>query len=305
MFVLGDFLQEINPDIKVTPNKVKIMHDNAQQHFQKYDVILDCTDNFPSRYLISDACVLLNKPDVYASVYRFDGHVSVFSAGGPCYRCLNPNPPKPGSIQTCVEGGILGTTAGIAGLMQATEAIKIILGMDAMKGRLLFFNAGSMYFQEAKLPKRENCPACSGMLKQLIDYDEFCGVKAIPLSASVVLDNVPVREKPIEPSASNIEVSPKEAREKLEDGAVIVDVREPSEREIAKIDNTMFIPLGELAGRSDELPRNKLIIAHCHHGVRSMFAAELLRGAGFDAYSMKGGIDEWSLQIDNSVPRYD
>lgn len=321
--ILGNRLKEINPEVEVVPSPNKLRYDNTANHVTKYDIILDCTDNCPSHYLLNDTCVLNSKPLVFATVIKFDGQASVFyAAKGPCYRCLYRNPPNPDTVYEAEQVGVLGPAAGLAGLMQATETMKLITGFGSpLIGRILFFSASDMYFHEAAVKKDENCAVCgkNPAVKQLIDYDEFCGVKQAPLSASAVLDSAKTQ---IQPSSSvsialmrqgetsneqTIEISPADAKKRMDAGEkmVIIDVREPYERDIARIEGSVFVPLGELPSRMNEFGKDETIVVHCHHGVRSAFATEMMRSAGFHSvYSMAGGIDEWSAQVDKKVPRY-
>lgn len=285
-------VQELNPHVSVRRHPVRLTSENALEIIREYDVVVDGTDNFPTRYLINDACVLLGKPNVYGSIFRFEGQASVFrTPDGPCYRCLYPEPPPPGLVPSCAEGGVLGVLPGLIGSVQATETLKLLLGIgDPLIGRLLLVDALKMTFREMKLRKDPACPICGEQptISGLIDYEEFCGEKA-------------VREKEQES-----ELSVDQLRQKLKKGEdiVLLDVREPFEREIASIGGVL-IPLGELPGRVHELDASKEIVVYCHTGVRSGRAVSLLRGMGFKkAKNLQGGIDRWSEQIDPTVPKY-
>lgn len=263
-------------------------------------MIIDGTDNFPTRYLVNDACVLLKKPNVYGSIFRFEGQASVFDAEkGPCYRCLYPEPPPPGLVPSCAEGGVLGILPGIIGTIQATEAIKIIIGKgETLVGRLLLFNALKMQFREMKLHKDDHCPICGKhpTITKLIDYEAFCGLTRGETSQ--------VEEKKMDAS---VEITATELQElwKKNPKLKVVDVRNPEEYEICRIEGTTFIPLSEIGSRLGELNKNDQIVLHCHHGMRSMRALEILKNAGFqNLKSLSGGIDAWSVEIDPSVPRY-
>jgi adenylyltransferase/sulfurtransferase len=256
-----------------------------------FDVIVDGTDNFPTRYLINDAAVLLGKPNVYGSIFRFEGQASVFDATrGPCYRCLYQEPPPPGLVPSCAEGGVLGVLPGIIGSIQALETIKLVLGAGtSLAGRLLLFDALRLRFRELALRKDPDCPLCGAnrSIHELVDYEAFCGVAAPPPAGS--------------------EVTPTELQRELEAGRpiVVVDVREPHEWQIVHLDGARLIPLGELPARLRELDGHTDIVTHCHHGARSLRALEILRGAGFSKVrSLAGGIDRWAAEVDGSLARY-
>ncbi len=262
----------------------------------KNDIIIDGTDNFPTRYLVNDACVLLGKPNVYGSIFRFEGQASVFYAkDGPCYRCLYPEPPPPGLVPSCAEGGVLGILPGNIGLIQATEAVKLILGKgEPLIGRLLLFDALAMKYRELKLRKDPNCPICgeNPTIKALIDYEEFCGIGT---EADRVI---------LEPE---LEISPTELNAKIlnQDELVILDVREPHEFDICRIPKSKLIPLAEVEKRVAELDRGSEIVVHCRSGARSAKAVKFLREAGFEKVkNLKGGILAWSDEVDPSVPKY-
>jgi molybdopterin/thiamine biosynthesis adenylyltransferase/rhodanese-related sulfurtransferase len=285
----------INPYVEVKTYETHLTSENALDILKDYDVIIDGTDNFPTRYLVNDACVLLGKPNVYGSIFRFEGQASVFYAKeGPCYRCLYPEPPPPGLVPSCAEGGVLGVLPGIVGTIQATEAIKLIIGQgDPLIGRLLLFDALTMKFRELKLRKNPACPVCGSnpTINELIDYEAFCGVEPLPRDGE---------------SLKQWEITPEELRAKLDkkDDVFILDVREPHEFEICNLDGYL-IPLRDLPSRINELDSSKEIVAYCHTGVRSERAVEFLKTAGFKKVkNLVGGIEAWSLRIDPTVPRY-
>jgi molybdopterin/thiamine biosynthesis adenylyltransferase/rhodanese-related sulfurtransferase/molybdopterin converting factor small subunit len=289
-----DRLRDLNPHIKVVPHEVRLDSSNALALFKDYDVIVDGTDNFPTRYLVNDACVLSGKPNVYGSIFRFEGQVSIFwGAKGPCYRCLFPEPPPPGLVPSCAEGGVLGVLPGIIGSLQANEVIKLIVGAgDPLIGRLVLFDALKLKFRELKLRKNPDCPICSEHPTQheLIDYEQFCGID--PHADTV---------------EAEFEVSTPEFKSWLDEGrsVTLVDVRNPPEWEICRIDGAKLIPLPELQDRMGELDPADTIVVHCHHGGRSAQAVRFLRQMGFSrAINLAGGIDSWSLRVDPSVPQY-
>ena len=290
-----DRLQDINPHIEIETHETKVTSDNALRLFVNYDVIVDGTDNFPTRYLVNDACVLTGKPNVYGSIFRFEGQASVFWAErGPCYRCLYPEPPPPGLVPSCAEGGVLGVLPGIIGAIQANEAIKIILGApDIMVNRLLLFDAWRMRFRELKLRKNPDCPVCgtNPTITALIDYEQFCGITQHP-------EAKPTME----------EITATEMKERLDKGEriQIIDVREPHEYEIAKIPNSKLIPLGQVLNRMNEIDAERETIVHCKGGVRSAKAIEALQRSGFQGHliNLRGGITAWSDEVDPSVPKY-
>ncbi|HEU5329586.1 MAG TPA: molybdopterin-synthase adenylyltransferase MoeB [Thermomicrobiales bacterium] len=290
-------LEGLNPHIEIVTHETRLTSENALDIFKDYDIIVDGTDNFPTRYLVNDACVLLGKPNVYASIFRFEGQVSIFYAQeGPCYRCLYPEPPPPGLVPSCAEGGVLGVLPGIVGALQAAEVIKLILGIgDPLIGRLLRFDALKMSFREYKLRKDPDCPICGQhpTVTGLIDYDEFCGVTAGP---EVELD-------------AKEEITPRELKQRLDAGEriVIVDVREPHEWAIGTIDapDVRFIPLGDLPARMHELDTADEIVTQCRSGARSARALGILQGAGFRKLkNLTGGILAWSDDVDPSLPKY-
>jgi adenylyltransferase/sulfurtransferase len=289
--VAKERLLQVNPNVVVEIHKVKLDSSNALDILKNYDIIMDGTDNFPTRYLVNDACVLLGKPNVYASIFRFEGQASVFYAKeGPCYRCLYPEPPPPGLVPSCAEGGVLGVLPGIMGSLQAAQTIDLILGKGTpLIGRLLLFNALDMKFKELKLRKNPNCSVCgpNPTVKKLIDYEAFCGV-----------------QEELNPEQ---EVTVKTLK-KLLDGkkdVTILDVREPFEYEICHLDGSKLIPLGELPERVSELSTADQIVVHCHTGGRSANAVKFLNSLGFKkAKNLKGGIKAWAEQIDPSMPTY-
>jgi molybdopterin/thiamine biosynthesis adenylyltransferase/rhodanese-related sulfurtransferase len=288
-------LSNLNPDIKVETFETKLTSDNALDLFRDFDVIVDGTDNFPTRYLVNDACILLGKPNVYGSIFRFEGQATVFGMpDGPCYRCLYPEPPPPGLVPTCAEGGVLGVLPGIVGSIQAMETIKLILGRgDSLVGRLLLFDALAMKFRELKLRKNPNCPVCGEhpTVTKLIDYYEFCGVRG--------------EEAPV-PDLKVPEITPRELKARLDrgDDLYILDVREPHEYQICNLKGHL-LPLGELPRRVHELDSSQEIVAHCRSGKRSAEAVDFLRKAGFrKILNLKGGILAWSDEVDPSVPKY-
>ena len=288
-------LRDLNPDIQIDTFEMHLSSENALDILKDYDIIVDGTDNFPTRYLVNDASVLLGKPNVYGSIFRFEGQITIFGApGGPCYRCLYPEPPPPGLVPSCAEGGVLGVLPGIVGTIQAAETLKLIIGKgEPLIGRLLLFDALGMKFRELKLRKNPECPVCGQhpTLKKLIDYAEFCGVRGEEAPSTVT--NIP-------------EITPKELKQRLDrgDDLYILDVREPHEYQICNL-NGHLIPLGELSRRVHELDSSKEIVAHCRSGKRSAEAVEFLRKAGFKKISnLKGGILAWSDEVDPSVPKY-
>lgn len=289
-------LKGINPHLEIDTYEARLTSDNALEILGKYDVIIDGTDNFPTRYLVNDACVFLGKPNVYGSIFRFEGQASVFYAKeGPCYRCLYPEPPPPGLVPSCAEGGVLGILPGNVGLIQATEAVKLILGRgEPLIGRLLLFDALAMKYRELKLRKNPNCPVCgeNPTIKELIDYEAFCGIGT--QAERIVLE-------------PEYEISVRELNTRIlgKDGPFILDVREPHEFEICRIPNSKLIPLGELATRVHELDRSWDIVAMCRSGARSAKAVKFLREAGFEKVkNLVGGILAWSDEVDPSVPKY-
>jgi sulfur-carrier protein adenylyltransferase/sulfurtransferase len=293
-----DRIHAINPNVHVESYETALSSENALQLFEPYDVILDGTDNFPTRYLVNDACVLLGKPNAYGSIFRFEGQASVFGTKqGPCYRCLYPEPPPPGLVPSCAEGGVLGVLPGIIGTIQATETIKLILGTgEPLIGRFLIFDALRMKFRELKLRKDEDCPVCGThpTVTELIDYEQFCGVG--PRSESDTLAGT-----------TTDDITPRELKERLDRGEpiVVVDVREPQEYQINRIAGSKLIPLGELPQRYEELDQNAAIVCQCKSGTRSAKATGFLRSIGFkNVRNLSGGILGWIDQVDPSQPKY-
>src|SRR5215472_15496382 len=290
-------MQGINPHLKIVKHEVALSSENALDILKNYDLVVDGTDNFPTRYLVNDACVLLGKPNVYGSIFRFEGQSTVFAyEGGPCYRCLYPEPPPPGLVPSCAEGGVLGILPGTIGLIQATETVKLILGIgEPLVGRLLLYDALGMKFRELKLRKNPDCPICGDhrTITELIDYNQFCGVPDHPPAPA--------------PGVAEGEIDPIEVKAKMDRGEpfVLLDVREPHEYQIARIPGGRLIPLGDLPKRVNELNSADEIIAHCKSGMRSAKAVDFLKQAGFrKVKNMKGGILAWSDKVEPSVPKY-
>ncbi len=294
-----DRLSDVNPHIQIDTYETALKSDNALEIFKDYDIIIDGTDNFPTRYLANDASVLLGKPNVYGSIFRFDGQASVFypKAGGPCYRCLYPEPPPPGLVPSCAEGGVLGILPGIIGVIQATEAIKLIIGKgDPLIGRLLLFDALKMKFRELKLRRNPACPLCgeNPTIKTLIDYEQFCGITPQPAQTAETAD---------------WEITATQLKERLDRGEpiTIIDVREPHEWQICNLEayGSKLIPLGQFTSRMNELNSADEIVVHCKMGGRSAKAYELLKQAGFKKIkNLKGGILAWADQVDKTMPKY-
>jgi sulfur-carrier protein adenylyltransferase/sulfurtransferase len=292
-----DTMHDINPYVTLDRHEVALTSENALEIIKDYDIVVDGTDNFPTRYLVNDACVILGKPNVYGSIFRFEGQASVFAyPGGPCYRCLYPEPPPPGLVPSCAEGGVLGILPGVIGLIQATEAVKLILGIgEPLIGRLLLYDALAMRFRELKLRKNPDCPVCGThpTITKLIDYQEFCGM--------------PQQEPAPAPGVVEGEIDPVEVKAKMDRGDhfVLIDVREPHEYQICSIPNAKLIPLGDLPKRINELNSADEIVAHCKSGMRSAKAVDFLKQAGFrKVRNMKGGILAWSDKVDPRVPKY-
>jgi adenylyltransferase/sulfurtransferase len=291
-----DRLEALNSEVEIVPHEAALSSQNALELFEPYDIIVDGTDNFPTRYLVNDACVLLRKPNAYGSIFRFEGQASVFGVPeGPCYRCLYPEPPPPGLVPSCAEGGVLGVLPGIIGTVQAMETIKLILGIgEPLIGRFLIFDALRMKFRELKLRKDPECPVCgvNPTVRELIDYEQFCGV-------------APQAHE--EAAADDRDITSVELNERLQRGEplFILDVREPQEYQINRIEGSTLIPLGELGQRYVELDPSQEIIAQCKSGVRSAKAAAFLREKGFRRVrNLKGGILDWIDKVDPSQPKY-
>ena len=288
-------LSSLNPAIDIVSYETRLTSDNALELFRDYDIIVDGTDNFPTRFLVNDACVLLGKPNVYGSIFRFEGQATVFGyPGGPCYRCLYPEPPPPGLVPSCAEGGVLGVLPGIVGSIQAMETIKLILGAgEPLVGRLLLFDALAMRFRELKLKRNPDCPMCGNhrTITKLIDYEEFCGIRGE--EAPPMTDGIP------EISAKDLK-----ARQDRGDDVFILDVREPHEYQICNL-NGKLIPLGELPRRVNELDSSREMVVHCRSGKRSADAIQFLQKAGFKKLlNLKGGVLAWADEVDPSMPKY-
>ncbi len=290
-----DYILGINPNVQVDTYETRFTSENAFEIARDYDLIIDGTDNFPTRYLVNDVSVLLGKPNVYGSIFRFEGQASVFWAEkGPCYRCLYPEPPPPGLVPSCAEGGVLGVLPGIVGCIQANEAIKIILGKgELLIGRLLLFDALGMRFREMKLRKDPNCPICGAnrTIHELIDYEQFCGIPVVEDDGK---------------TANPFDISAKELAKKLNrDQLFLLDVREPEEYQICFIPGATLIPLKQLPERLTEIDGSSQIVAYCRTGKRSAQAVELLHKAGYtSAKNLAGGIHAWADEVDPSVPKY-
>jgi len=293
----AEHLRATNPEIVIVTHEVRITSENAIRLIEPYDIVIDGTDNFPTRYLTNDACVLLGKPNIYGSIYRFEGQASVFATkGGPCYRCLFAEPPPPGAVPSCAEGGVLGILPGVIGCIQATEAIKLILGKGKpLIGRLLLYDAMEMKFREVKIKRNPECPMCGDnpTIKALIDYEQFCGMRGEEAGAVQV-------ESDFETTVQEVK-----ARRDRGDDFDILDVRNLEEWNICRIDGATLIPLAELPARMGELDRGRDIVVHCKGGVRSAKAVGLLREAGFTKVrNVSGGILEWARAIEPSMPTY-
>ena len=299
-----DRLVAINPHIQVDTYETALSSENALELFEPYDVILDGTDNFPTRYLTNDACVLLGKPNAYGSIFRFEGQASVFGAkDGPCYRCLYPEPPPPGLVPSCAEGGVLGVLPGVIGVIQATETIKLITGIgEPLVGRFLIYDALRMKFRELKLRRDPECPVCGDhpTVTKLIDYDQFCGLRPEPTAAEIA---AATGASPVD---NAIEITPLDLKRRMDAGdpLLILDVREPQEYQINRIAGSVLIPLGEVPRRYAELDVNVEIIAQCKSGARSGKAADFLRSKGFRVKNLTGGILRWIDEVDGSQPKY-
>ncbi|MGB8888237.1 MAG: molybdopterin-synthase adenylyltransferase MoeB [Candidatus Korobacteraceae bacterium] len=290
----ADRIASINPNVDVRKFETRLTSANALQLFRDFDIVVDGTDNFPTRYLVNDACVLTGKPNVYGSIFRFEGQASVFATqNGPCYRCLYPEPPPPGLVPSCAEGGVLGILPGLVGLIQATETIKLILGSgEPLIGRLLLVDALAMRFRELKLRKNPECPVCgeNPKVKQLIDYEQFCGIRG--------------EEKP---AAANMQdMTPEELKQRLDagDDLFVLDVREPHEFQICNLGGHL-IPLNDLPKRVSELDSSREIVVHCKMGGRSAKAVDFLRQSGFSkVHNLAGGINAWAERVDPKMPKY-
>jgi sulfur-carrier protein adenylyltransferase/sulfurtransferase len=290
-------LSDLNPGVRIETHETTLSSANALEIFREYDVVLDGTDNFATRYLVNDACVLTGRPNAYGSIFRFEGQASVFATkGGPCYRCLYPEPPPPGLVPSCAEGGVLGVLPGVIGTIQATETIKLILGAgEPLVGRLLLYDAWRMRFRELKLRRDPACPVCGDQptVRQLIDYEQFCGLRQP--AAAAALSALP----------PHLETTVDDLKERLQDPHVyVLDVREPQEFKICRIPGSTLIPLGELPSRLGELPTDRDIVVHCKSGARSAKAVRLLQERGITARNLKGGILAWIDKVDPSLPKY-
>jgi adenylyltransferase/sulfurtransferase len=293
----ADRIRAMNPDVKVELHEDRLSSENALSIFKGYDVVVDGTDNYPTRYLVNDACVMLGIPNVYGSIFRFDGQASVFcEENGPCYRCVYPEPPPPGLVPSCAEGGVLGVLPGIIGTIQAAEAVKLILGKgSSLAGRLLVLDAMKMHFRELKLKKDPNCPVCGEhpTITELIDYELFCGIRGEEMEAKDL--------------GTEWEISPKALEQKITAGdeLVILDVRNPEEAQISRIPGSILIPLGELPERVAQLNTADQMVVHCRSGVRSAKAVEFLRSVGFKKVkNLVGGINAWAAEVDTTMARY-
>lgn len=293
-----DRIKAVNPNVQVDLHDCLFRSENATELVEAYDIVIDGTDNFPTRYLSNDVCVLAKKPNIYGSIFRFEGQCTVFAPhlGGPCYRCMFPEPPPPGMVPSCAEGGVLGVLPGVIGVMQAIEAIKLILGIgDPLIGRLVSFDALKMSFKEFKIRRDTNCPICgtNPTIHELIDYDQFCGIPQADAEAEKEMD-VPT-------------ITARDLRAKMErqEPFVLVDVREPYEYEICRIPGSKLIPVGELPARLSELDTADEIVLQCKSGARSARALHILQEAGFRKLAnLQGGITAWADQVDPSVPKY-
>jgi adenylyltransferase/sulfurtransferase len=295
-------LEALNPEIQVETYETTLSSKNALDLFASFDLVLDGTDNFPTRYLVNDACVLLGKPNVYGSIFRFEGQASVFATkDGPCYRCLYPEPPPPGLVPSCAEGGVLGVLPGVIGTIQATEAIKVLLGVgEPLIGRLLVYDALRMKFRELKLKKDPECPICGThrTITAPIDYEQFCGIAPAP---------APAPAAPSHDEADVPEITPADLKARLDrgDDLVLLDVREPHETHICNLDRSTLLPLGEVPKRYAELDRSRELVVYCRSGVRSGRAVQFLRRHGFDrAVNLQGGILRWIDDVDPTQPKY-
>jgi adenylyltransferase/sulfurtransferase len=293
----ADRIADVNPNVKVERHETMLSSANALELFREYDVVADGTDNFPTRYLVNDACILTKKPNVYGSIFRFEGQASVFGAhDGPCYRCLYPEPPPPGLVPSCAEGGVLGILPGIVGLIQANEVVKLVLGIgEPLVGRLLLFDALAMTFRELKLRRDPSCPVCgpNPTVTELIDYQQFCGIRPDADHSPAGVRSITARE-----------LAERLARG---DDLALVDVREPEERALCSLPHSTLVPLGDLAGRLGEIDSARETVVYCRTGKRSARAIELLAQSGFSnarLWNLEGGIDAWARDVDPAMPRY-
>jgi adenylyltransferase/sulfurtransferase len=293
-----DRLAAINPEVQLDLYETRLTSENALQLFEPYDIVIDGTDNFATRYLTNDACVLLKKPNVYGSIFRFDGQASVFHPPqGPCYRCLYPEPPPPGEVPSCAEGGVLGILPGLIGCIQATEAVKLILGVgETLTGRLVLYDALAMSFREFKIRRNPKCPMCGDhpTITALLDYDQFCGIRGQETHVAP-------------PTDDGGEVTVEELKRRIDqkDGVFILDVRNPPEYGICQIPGSKLLPLPELPQRFAELDKNQEMIVHCKSGMRSAKAVQFLKQQGFTKVkNLTGGILAWADKIDPAMPKY-
>jgi adenylyltransferase/sulfurtransferase len=291
-----DRIVDLNPHVVVETHRTPLTSANALEILAKYDIVVDGTDNFPTRYLVNDACVMLGKPNVYGSIFRFEGQASVFSsAEGPCYRCLFPHPPPPGLVPSCAEGGVLGVLPGLVGTIQATETLKLILGIgDTLSGRLLLIDTLGMRFHTVRVPRDPNCPACGTReITELVDYEAFCGMPG----GMVTKEST---------NGEMSEITPSELAKRLAapEEFTLIDVREPYEWQIGRIEGARLIPLGTLQDEISTLDSAKEIVVYCRSGKRSADAVRQLNAAGFRATNVTGGILRWSDEVDPSVPKY-
>ena len=290
-------LNGINPEIRVETHASALSSANALDLVSRYDIVVDGSDNFPTRYLVNDACVLTRRPYVYGSIFRFEGQASVFAAdGGPCYRCLYPEPPPPGLVPSCAEAGVLGVVPGIIGTIQAAEALKLILKAgETLVGRILILDALGMKFREIRLKRDPECPVCGDhpTIRELQDYEQFCGA-TIPGQPAAAAE------------AADFDVSPEDLHRALgqDRSPLLLDVREPMEFQLTRLPGALFIPLGDLAQRLGDLDGTRDIVVYCHHGIRSVHATHLLRAAGFRARNLEGGIAAWADRVDPTMVRY-
>ncbi len=293
-----DRLAALNPYVQIDTYEERFSSENALRIIRDYDIVIDGTDNFPTRYCVNDACVLLGKTNIYGSIFRFEGQASVFKPReGPCYRCLYPEPPPPGMVPSCAEGGVLGILPGIIGVIQATEAIKVIIGQGTpLIGRLMMFNALEMSFRQVKLRRDPACPICGDQptIRELVDYEQFCGIRGEESCTIIHQDKIP-------------EINVRQLKERLErgDNFQLIDVREIHEHQICNLKQATLIPLGTLPSRLHELDSSREYVIHCKMGGRSAQAVELLRKSGFDkVYNVAGGITAWAKEIDPTMPTY-
>jgi adenylyltransferase/sulfurtransferase len=291
-----DRIVDLNPHVVVETHRTQLTSANALEILGNYDIVVDGTDNFPTRYLVNDACVLLGKPNVYGSIFRFEGQASVFSSGeGPCYRCLFPHPPPPGLVPSCAEGGVLGVLPGLVGTIQATETLKLILGIgDTLSGRLLLIDTLGMRFHAVRVPRDPKCPMCGTReITELVDYEAFCGMPGGVVRKDSASDGIN-------------EITPRELSQRLaaHEDFTLVDVREPYEWQIGRIEGARLIPLGTLRDAMSTLDRSREVVVYCRSGKRSADAVRQLDAAGFRATNVTGGILRWSDEVDPSVPKY-